>query len=381
MGLRLLKFDVPYPLDYLAAKVSEWRDVSKLSRTQYLERVLALKINYSDFYTHHLRQIGWEAEEFLARDPIYLHKVAKELYSARHVPHLIRATIRSAWRYDSAPVHIYEDYIRRYQPDVIFVREPSGIPSVILKKFSERCLLVTRLAWRLPHHWVPDHFDLIHTLTPEFQRFFEVHGVPCNIVHYGFDIRLAETFKNEPKKYDVSFIGNLGGASRHARTEELSQLTAHVPLPWWGSYENASQMSPRLLAQWNGLTGGIDMFRIYAQTKISLNAYSDIANNQAVNQRLYEVMGVGSFLLSKQSKTLETLLPKELIVTYSDVADCLDKIKYFLKNEREREEIARKAQAHVLAHHGFAQLVEKMAAQFKEMYEKKFAKSSPRKAA
>jgi hypothetical protein len=58
-----------------------------------------------------------------------------------------------------------------------------------------------------------------------------------------------------------------------------------------------------------------------------------------VNQRLYEVMGVGSFLLSKESKTLESLLPKELNVTYRNVPDCLDKIKYFLKHEREREEI------------------------------------------
>lgn len=377
MGLRLLKFDQAYPLEYLFRESATWPDLSSLTRSEYRKRVLELRLNYSDYYTHHLSNLGWEAEEFLLGDPKYLELVAKELYPIRNLPRLIKGKVRSWLRYFSAPIHIIDEYTRRYEPDVIFVREPSTIPSAVWRKFASRSLLVSRIAWRMPNYWHPNDFDLIHTLTPEFKDFFLAHGVPTQLVPYGFDQRILTQLGPTSKKHEVGFIGNVGGPSRLERTRELNELHQAFPFVWWGNFLDETNRFPKLRSAWRGSTGGIEMFRLYQETKINLNSYSDIACGHAVNQRLYEVIGVGSFLLTKSSPSLKAFLPKDLLVTYESTKDCVDKIKYYLKNEKEREELARKAQAYLLANHSFERGMGLLSTQLLEAHAAKFAKARP----
>ena len=38
------------------------------------------------------------------------------------------------------------------------------------------------------------------------------------------------------------------------------------------------------------------MYNIYANTKVNINDYPDVAGGHAVNQRIFEVMGCGGFI-------------------------------------------------------------------------------------
>lgn len=347
MGLRLLKCERAFPPDYLAEIVSQWKDVRKLTRAEYLDRVLKLRLGASDNYVHGFRKLGWVAEEFLLNDTHYYEKIAKELYSIREWPHLVRSFLRSHWRYYGQPVHIVEDYVRKFKPDVIFVRVYSGVPTSLWQRFRKNTLLVNYIACDLPAFWGIRDWDVLLTMTPEYKTFFELHRVPTYFCQSGFDRRVLDEVGHVPKIHDVTFIGNLGGKGREERTRELNEIAGQIPFQWWG-IGNGLQFPSNLEKTYQGVTGGLEMYRLHAQTRIALNAYSDIANRRPTTNRIYEVMGMGTFLLSKRPDYESPLIPRELFITFDTPKDCVDKIAYYLKNEKEREQIAKAGQEFVL---------------------------------
>jgi spore maturation protein CgeB len=134
-----------------------------------------------------------------------------------------------------------------------------------------------------------------------------------------------------PKKYEVSFVGQSHGE----RAGMINQLTAEgIPVACWGS-------------NWpNGRLSQEEMIRVFNQSKINLNfcAASVEINNQAVYQmkaRIFEIPGCGAFLLTDHAPGLESYYTiGQEIECFSDVQDLVDKVKYYLTHDREREHIA-----------------------------------------
>ncbi len=91
---------------------------------------------------------------------------------------------------------------------------------------------------------------------------------------------------------------------------------------------------------YQGYTSGLEMYQTFVDSKISLNDYVDTANGIGFNQRMFEVMGVGGFLLTRWAPNFEKTFPAGIFVTYTDEKDCLEKIAHYLENDQEREEIA-----------------------------------------
>ena len=56
--LKLLKFDIIHPVSYLNEKKNEWKDIRSISAKEYRDRLIALRSNYSDYYTYHLNKSG-----------------------------------------------------------------------------------------------------------------------------------------------------------------------------------------------------------------------------------------------------------------------------------------------------------------------------------
>lgn len=83
---------------------------------------------------------------------------------------------------------------------------------------------------------------------------------------------------------------------------------------------------------------GDDMVRAINSYKIHLNC--NISND--INYRTFETTGCGTFLLTNYTEGLEKLfdIGKELVV-YNNLQELEDKVKYYLENEEEREEIAK----------------------------------------
>ncbi|WP_031428578.1 glycosyltransferase [Flavimarina sp. Hel_I_48] len=345
---KLLKFDIIHPPEYLQKKIAEWDDLEELSLAQYRERLINLRSNYSDYYTYHLNETGaWKAEEFFLLDKVYLEKVARETLGTGRFLLKLKSKIAAKFfrKYDYYRDQVIDSYIKKFNPDVIFVRS-QPIPSAFWQRYRHNTLLVSRLSARLPKLWHPNDWDLIYTDQPDFQRFFQLHGTDTIINDQGFDIRVPTELENREKKYDCSFVGGLGTQNFTERTEFIHAIASKTDFKWWGYWWKYGgdgrklKDFPFLHKTYQGYTSGLEMYQTFLDSKISLNDYVDTANGIGFNQRMFEVMGVGGFLLTRWAPNFESTFPAGIFATYTDEKDCLKKIAYYLANEQEREKIA-----------------------------------------
>jgi hypothetical protein len=380
--MKLIKFDNIHPQDYLLRKQEEWKDaLGNLSLVQYRTRLNQLRSNYSDFYTYNLNQLGdWQAEEFYLHDRVFTDKLSREIYGSTALPR----KIWNAGRVKPLGVNkekwtekLIEDYIVKKKPDVLFVRTHS-LRSAFWKKFDKQCLLVARLSASLPYHWHPYDWDLIYTDIEHFKTFFTIHGTPTILNKQGFDERIPKELVQGPKKYPYSFVGGLGMRNFKNRTLFLNELAQDLNFIWWGYWWDIATKGerledfPKLAEKYQGSTSGREMYQIYRDSCMVLNDYVDTANGIGFNQRMFEVMGCGSLLMTRQAKNFAKTFPKDIFVTFNSKADLIDKANYYLKNEKEREEIAKAGQDFVLAEYNYKEIANDFAQDVRALYQKKF---------
>lgn len=370
--MRLLKFDSINPEVYILNKIRENIGMfEKMSRAELLEWIISTRGNFSDFYTYNLKTLGWETEEFYVNE-YYIDKVADELYGStkniiqykERLKNKIRP-VKNRWK-----IKVISDYIKKYNPDVIFVREHIGIQSDFWTSFRDKSFLVSRIAAPIPRSWSPKDWDLILTSTETYKTFFEINGVPSYINHNGFDERILNELTNGQKIHDVTFVGGLGNRNWMKRTKCVEYIAGQVNFKWWGYNGNKYEPDHPINKQWMGITTGIEMMNIYKQSKIVFNDYGEIAEGTGVNQRMFEVLGVGSLLITREAENLKKEYPQNIFVMFSDEKDCLDKINYYLKNEKEREEIASAGQKYILENFTYKQIMKELDLILKERYKK-----------
>lgn len=143
------------------------------------------------------------------------------------------------------------------------------------------------------------------------------------------------------KKYDVVFIGkNFGNRQMYVEYLESSGINVTVLGGGWKS----------------GRATQIQMIEIFGQAKIVLN-FSSSSNRpelKFLKGRIFEIPATGSFLLTEKCEHLNDFfeIGKELD-EFSTKEELLEKVKYYLKNDELREEIAKNGKKKVLENHTF----------------------------
>lgn len=106
---------------------------------------------------------------------------------------------------------------------------------------------------------------------------------------------------------------------------------------------------------------GQEMYKLFAESKITFNIHTLAANGFADNMRLFHVTGMGSCLLTDDCHNMGDLFEKDNeIVTYSNIDECVEKVNYLLNNEEERKKIAKNGQARTLKNHSYKIRCEQM---------------------
>ncbi len=262
-----------------------------------------------------------------------------------------------------------------YKPDVIMVREVIGLPSEFWRSYDDKALIVSRLAAPVPRYWSMTDFNLILTSTDAYKTFFELNGVETFINPNGFDERILNEIGECEKENDVTFVGGLGNRYWAKRTECVNYFAGKIDFKWWGYCGNKYPEGHPIKKSNQGITSGLDMLRIYKKSRIVFNDYGEIAENTGVNQRMFEVLGIGTFLLTREATNFRKNFPENIFVTFRDEKDCLDKINYFLKNEKEREEIASAGQKYILENYRYENLMKDIDVILNNSYRKKFSKT------
>jgi hypothetical protein len=376
--MKLLKFDTLYPANYINSKMLNSKvEIEKMTLHEYHNWLIKLRMNFSDFYTYNLSLQGWDAQEIFLDNKPYKQKCEKHYFGYDLYLYKVINRIRNLFTEEK--IQFKEKLLKRIiqteKPDVIFVREHSTIRSKFWEQFGSRALLVCRMDCNLPREWSPLSFDLIYTNIPYYRDFFQSNLIPTNSNSNGFDTRLIEEINMGIKNHDVVYVGGLGDKVFTERTRFfetlLTESQGKFNFKWWGYKMGEFDTTyPELAKAYMGHTGGIEMFNVFAESKIVLNYFETTETKNSYNQRIFEVMGCRTLLLAKESESFFEW--GSSLATYRSVDDCIDKIIYFLNNEIERESIALEGQKFILKNYNYKELMGSLSNELNDAYNRKF---------
>lgn len=190
-----------------------------------------------------------------------------------------------------------EDYENRYNFDSLF--------------FAQKNALVQR--WRCPDRtWLPLGCD------PEY------HDVG-----------------KKPKRYDVCFLGNFHSSYGTERLDYVDHLFKNVDVPFYSNYRILQAYTEKM-----------------AESKLVLNR----SLNKDVNMRFFEAMCSGSALLTDRIPDQDVLGFKEGVhyIGYDSKEEMVDKAKWYLEHEWNREQIAIEGQILARQQHTYTDRVLEM---------------------
>ena len=138
------------------------------------------------------------------------------------------------------------------------------------------------------------------------------------------------------KKYDVCFVGHVNNSLRE---NALNRLFKEFPNFYYGQalFEAVAEK--------------------FSESKIVFN----IAMTDDINMRNFEALATGSFLLTNWIPTIEEVFEDgKHLVLYRNEEEMVEKAKYYLDHDAEREKIAQAGYEHVMANHTIQHRVSKM---------------------
>ena len=219
-------------------------------------------------------------------------------------------------------------------PDYIFyITYQDEIFQKTLKRLNQERYKV--IGWFSDDHWRFDNYskfvarNLFCSITTDKEAVAKYKSHNLNVIKSQWAANHKYYTPVSPnKKYDVTFVGQKYGV----RGEILEYLIKnHIPIETFGR-------------GWGNYLPFEEVVSIFSNSKINLNI-SASSSDQKIKQikgRIFEVPMCGGFLLTDYVNGLENYfdIGKE-IVCYEDKQDLICKIKYYLKNEKEREKIAK----------------------------------------
>jgi spore maturation protein CgeB len=256
--------------------------------------------------------------------------------------------------------------IKREQPDLtIFpLFQEEFIPEVIeeLKQYTTTLCYFFDDMWRIEYakRWAPRFNYVTTSSTHCLRRYREWDYDHAIFSLFGYN-HFIYTKKDLQKLYDVSFVGGFHG-HRNWIIRQLRKAGINVSV--WGMGWPKGRLTQEAM---------IDVFN---QSKIALTlsnclswdvryllgsprwALCDLRRckktREQIKGRHFEVNGCGTFQISYYVEDLERCfdIGREIVI-YSDIEDLVEKIRYYLKHEDEREAIAAAGYRRAIAEHTY----------------------------
>lgn len=357
--MKILIIDTYYQ-GFLNSFWNENNSFKTKSYNQIKKKLLDSCFGTSDFYSYYLKKIGHEAIDLIVNDEILQRKWAEEngfkvgrvnlLSKLQSLPIIHKFIGRPNW----IQMIAYQQ-IKKESPDVVYIQDLSILNPDVLKKVKKHCkLLIGQIACPLPATENLKQFDLIITSFPHYVKKFKKMGIKSEYLPLAFDSRILKRVKKSKRKYNVTFIGGLS-LSHNKGLKILNYLAKNKKVDIWGYGREILSPISKLYKYHHGEAWALDMYKLLAESKITINRHIDVADDYANNMRLYEATGMGAMLITDKKKNLNELFEvgKE-VIEYENEKDLLDKINYYLKHDDEREKIAKAGQRRTIKDHNYS---------------------------
>jgi spore maturation protein CgeB len=197
------------------------------------------------------------------------------------------------------------------------------------------------------HRYYAPFFDLVLTTNPECERYRPL-GVEPIFQPGVFSSAVFNPGTERRKDYDVSFIGAMDKVGRERYATALSRAGIEVRL--FGAGTRA------------GIVTQDQVVEIYRRSRINLNftggaLRTPLERDPAVNRNVRQVKGrmskialCGSFVLSEDAPGIARLFKVgEEIDVFHDEQQLVEKVRFYLAHEAQREAMATRAHARALA--------------------------------
>lgn len=207
--------------------------------------------------------------------------------------------------------------------------------------------------------------DLILTSFPHFVERFRALGVDSEYLRLAFHSavldRLGQAGRERPR--GLTFVGSVDPRVHAEGVALLEHAARELPLEAFGYGAEQLQPGSPLRAAHGGEAWGLDMYRLLAESRVTLNRHIAAAEGKANNMRLYEATGVGALLITEAAPNLADIFePGREVVTYDGSKDLVDKARHYLEHDDERRAIAAAGQARTLREHTYDHRVRELVA-------------------
>jgi len=181
-----------------------------------------------------------------------------------------------------------------------------------------------------------------------------------------FHKKVFLTTEEEKERYkcDISFVG----AGYYNRRNSFLRLLDFNFKIWGSEWDLSSPLSKNIQNQGRRIEPE-EYNKIFNSSKINLNLHSSTYHQGVnhfgdfVNPRTFEIASSGGFqLVDYRSELHKFFKIGEEIICYRDADELREKIEYYLKHPKKREEIARKGQQRALQEHTYENRMKEMIA-------------------
>lgn len=396
--MRLMRITTNYPT-YLRQFYGQRPELANQTYQAQYDCLMADCYGWADFWTHALGKLGYEVWEPVGNAEAMQKRWAKEEGVSYG---------KKTWLTD-----IVAAQIKKYQPQILFVNDYATYTYSFLTSIRQECpsikLIMGWCGAPYQDESVFKAYDIVLSNIPTLVNHFQQMGLKSIYMRHAFEPRILDRLNSQTeKKVNFSFLGSINkGNNYHLEREELlKQLIQRTDLQIWADTPQASEKEKVLLPfrqlvysgiQWlkpiPGLTGilektpkvrklvhlktppnldhyvdqaiasvskpplyGLSMFQKLYESEITFNNHIELAVKFASNMRLYEATGVGTCLLTDWQDDLpEIFEPEREVVTYQCIEEAIEKVKYLLSHDGERQAIAYAGQKRTLRDHTFTQ--------------------------
>lgn len=369
--MRLIRLTTAYP-DYIAQLYGRHADLAVRSYAEQYSEIVEDAFGWADFWTVALSPLGYEVSELIGN----AEQLQKTWARENGVPFA-----DNRWMYDIALAQV-----RAFRPDILFIDDYAAFDAAFvhgLRGALPSLRLV--LGWCAAPYYdsaVFSQYDVVLTSIPGAADHFRSNGLHAEVIGHAFDPRVLSRIDTcRPKQFAFTFIGTVRPDAAHLLTRQallrqlmreggltlFADMSLPAPPPRTLSTLLRAALKGKLSAEDEDIRGwrtlapqvaparyGLEMFQTLRDSRLTFNAHSSFYGEWASNMRLYEATGVGTCLLTEWKQNLAALFePDKEVAVYRNPSECVEKARWLLERQEEREAIAKAGQQRTLRDHTF----------------------------
>ena len=353
--MRILLIDTVYP-EFISWLYANEPDLAKQSYQRQLGRALEVCYHNVSVWADPLRRLGFEVHEIWSNHVPLQHTWCRENGRMDLVPEFSEQPLevlnkelnkRKHW---FIPVVI--EQVKAIKPDILWLTN--------LYTFEDGFLGACEGYYRhaigqnaaMPPETSLSRLDLTVSASAENNRYFRSRGLPSELLPHGFNTRILnylDAAAREPVR-DFGFFGSFYPAHSQRR-EAMLQIANALPIEVFTDAKLPKEFSATKMRKHAALWG-LDMYREIERTGMVLNFHLDSTGDWATNQRLYEVTGVGSVLVTDWKANMPELFDIDRdVIVYRSIEECMEKVRYMMDHPDARSEMAARGRRRTLTEH------------------------------